>query len=162
MLQSSHTGPIRVMSWGGSPVAGQPPTWPPPQPPVGCWPPPPPTDHSDQSNSTPPPPFGQGYWLLPSCAPPAGGQAPPWEIPPWTTPTPLPQRSSSSPPTVSHLCILSIVPFIIRANVERLAYSSIYIFKCPSSVGHDFIDGVLNMGGSGKGEGGGTGNDAAS
>jgi hypothetical protein len=36
----------------------------------------------------------------------------------------------------------------------------IYVFKCPSSsVGRDFVDGILNMGGSG--EGGGTDNDAA-
>jgi hypothetical protein len=43
---------------------------------------------------------------------------------------------------------------------ERLSYLSIYVFKCPSSsVGRDFVDGILNMGGSG--EGGGTGNDAA-
>jgi hypothetical protein len=82
-------------------------------------------------------------------------------MPPWTTLTLQPQRPPSSPPTVSHLCILSIVPFVIRANVERLAYSSIYIFKCPSSsTGRDFVDGVLNIGGSGEGEGGGTGNDA--
>jgi hypothetical protein len=45
-------------------------------------------------------------------------------------------------------------------NVEHLAYSSIYVFKCPSLlVGRDFIDGVLNMGG--YGEDGGTVNDAA-
>jgi hypothetical protein len=72
-----------------------------------------------------------------------------------------PQQPSSSPPMISHLCLLSIVPFVIRANVEHLTYSSIYVFKRPSSsAGHDFIDGVLNMGGSGEGEseGGGTGN----
>jgi hypothetical protein len=64
---------------------------------------------------------------------------------------------------ISHLCLLSIVPFIIQPNVERLTYSSIYVFKRPLSAGHDFIDGVLNMGGSseGEGEGGGTGNDVA-
>jgi hypothetical protein len=62
---------------------------------------------------------------------------------------------------ISHLCLLSIVPFIIRANVECLAYSSIYVFKHPSSsVGRDFVDGVVNMGGSDEGESGGTGNDA--
>jgi hypothetical protein len=61
-----------------------------------------------------------------------------------------------------HSCLLSIIPFIIRANDKCLTYSSIYAFKCPSlSIGHDFIDGVLNVRGSGKGEGGGTGNDAA-
>jgi hypothetical protein len=59
----------------------------------------------------------------------------------------------------SFVCLLSIVPFIIRANVERLAYSSISIFKRPSpSVGREFVNRVLNMGGSGEGEGGG--NDA--
>jgi hypothetical protein len=59
--------------------------------------------------------------------------------------------------------ILSIVPFVIRANVERLAYSSIYVFQRPiSSAGHEFIDEVLKMGGSGEGEGSGTDNDAAS
>jgi hypothetical protein len=50
----------------------------------------------------------------------------------------------------------------IGANVERIAYSSIYVFKRPSlSVGRDFIVGILNMGGSGEGEGGGTGNNVA-
>jgi hypothetical protein len=50
----------------------------------------------------------------------------------------------------------------MRANVEHLAYSSIYVFKRPSSsVGRDFVDGVLNMGGSDEGEGGGTSNDVA-
>jgi hypothetical protein len=65
--------------------------------------------------------------------------------------------------TVSHLCLLLIVLFVIQANVERLAYSSIYIFKLPSSsVRHNFIDWVLNMGGSGEGDGSGTSNDAVS
>jgi hypothetical protein len=60
----------------------------------------------------------------------------------------------------SFVPILSIVPFAIQANVECLAYSTIYVFKHPSSlVGREFIDGVLNMGGSGKGSG--TDNDAA-
>jgi hypothetical protein len=64
--------------------------------------------------------------------------------------------------TLSHLCLILIVPFVIRANIERLAYSSIYVFNRPSSsVGRDFVDSVLNMGGSGEGDGGGTGNDAA-
>jgi hypothetical protein len=106
------------------------------------------------------PPFGQGYWPPPPWAPLAGGQAPPWGMPLCTTPTP--QRPSSSPPMISHLCILLIVPFVIRANVERLAYSSIYVFKHPSlSAGRDFTDGVLNMGGPSEGEGGGSSNDAA-
>jgi hypothetical protein len=62
----------------------------------------------------------------------------------------------------SFVPILSIVPFSIRANVECLAYSSIYVFKHPSSsAGREFINGVLNMGGSGEGEGGGTGNNVA-
>jgi hypothetical protein len=75
------------------------------------------------------------------------------------TPMPQPHRPSSSSPTVSHLCLLLIVTSIILANVKRLAYSSIYVFNHPSlSVGRDFVDGVLNLGGSG--EGGGTGNDA--
>jgi hypothetical protein len=66
------------------------------------------------------------------------------------------QRHSSSSPTVSHSLLLSIVPFIIRANVERLSYSSISIFKRPSSsAGRKFINRALNMGGFGKGEGGG-------
>jgi hypothetical protein len=61
----------------------------------------------------------------------------------------------------SFVPILSIVTFVIQANVECLTYSSIYVFKRPSSsVGHEFIDGVLNMGGSSEGEGGGTGSDA--
>jgi hypothetical protein len=61
----------------------------------------------------------------------------------------------------SFVPILSIVTFIIQANVECLAYSSIYVFKCPSSsAGREFVDGVLNMGGSSEGEGGGTGSDA--
>jgi hypothetical protein len=75
---------------------------------------------------------------------------------------PQPQRSSSSSPTVSHLCLISIILFVIRANAERLTYSSIYVFKRPSSsVGRDFVDGILNMGGYGEGEGGGTGYDTA-
>jgi hypothetical protein len=163
-------GPTPVISWRGSPAAEQPPTWLPPPPPAGYWPPPPsggywppppPAGHSGQSSSTPPPPSGQRYWPPPPWAPLAGGQAPPWGMPPWMIPTPQPQRPSSSPPIVSHLCLLSIVLFIIRANVERLAYSSIYVFKRPSSsVECDFIDRVLNMGGSGEGGSGGTGNDA--
>jgi hypothetical protein len=47
-------------------------------------------------------------------------------------------------------------------SFEHLTYSSIYFFKRPSSsAGRDFIDGVLNMGGFGEGEGGGTSNEAA-
>jgi hypothetical protein len=62
----------------------------------------------------------------------------------------------------SYVPIFSIVPFVIRANVECLAYSSIYVFKRPSSsVKCGFVNGVLNIGGSGEGEGGGTNNDAA-
>jgi hypothetical protein len=46
---------------------------------------------------------------------------------------------------------------------RRTRYSSIYVFKRPSSTtGRHLIDGVLNMGGSDEGEGGGTGNNAAS
>jgi hypothetical protein len=154
ILQGSHIGPPPVMPWGGSPVAEQPLTWPPPppsgyRPPPpsgGYWPPPPPTGHRGHSSSTHTPSSGYEYW------PP-----PPWGMPPWTTPTPQPQRPSSSPPMVGHSCLLSIVPFVIRANVERLAYSSIYVFKHPSSSAkHDFIDWVLNMGGSSEGESGGT------
>jgi hypothetical protein len=48
------------------------------------------------------------------------------------------------------------------SKYQTFAYSSIYVFKCPSlSAERDFVDGVLNMGGSDEGEGGGTGNDAA-
>jgi hypothetical protein len=63
-----------------------------------------------------------------------------------------------------YLCLLSIVPFVIQANVERHAYSSIYVFKhLSSSARHDFIEEVQNMGGSdeGKGNDGGTCNDVA-
>jgi hypothetical protein len=61
----------------------------------------------------------------------------------------------------SIVTIFSIVPFVIQAHVERLPHLSIYVFKHPSSsVICDFIDGVVNMGGFGEGEGGGTGNDA--
>jgi hypothetical protein len=61
----------------------------------------------------------------------------------------------------SFVPILSIVPFVIRANVECLAYSSIYVFKHPSLLaGCKIVDGVLYMGGSGNGEHYGTGNDA--
>jgi hypothetical protein len=82
-------------------------------------------------------------------------------MPPWITPTLQPQWPSSSPLTVSHLCILLIIPFVIRANVERLAYLSIYAFKrSSSSVGRGFANTVLNMGGFGEGYGGDTGNDA--
>jgi hypothetical protein len=49
------------------------------------------------------------------------------------------------------------------SKYRRTRYSSIYVFKRPSSTtGRHLIDGVLNMGGSGEGEGGGTGNNAAS
>jgi hypothetical protein len=38
--------------------------------------------------------------------------------------------------------------------IERLAYSSIYVLERPSSSARrDFIDGVLNMGGSSEGGG---------
>jgi hypothetical protein len=171
MLYGSHMGPTPVIPWGGSPAAGQPPTWLPPLAPMGywppppaagCWLPPPPAGHSGQSSSTPPPPSGQGYWPPPLWAPLARREAPLWGMPPWMTPTPQPQWPSSSPPTVSHLCLLSIVPFVIWANVECLAYLSIYAFKRSSSLaGDDFTDRVLNMGGSGEGAGGGTCNDAA-
>jgi hypothetical protein len=70
-------------------------------------------------------------------------------------------RHSSSSPTVRHLCLLSIVTFLIQANIERLANSPIYVLKRPSSsAGHDFTDAVLNAGGSGQRNGGGTDNDA--
>jgi hypothetical protein len=39
MLQGSHMGPTLVMPWGGSPVAGQPPTWLQSPPPAGYCPP---------------------------------------------------------------------------------------------------------------------------
>jgi hypothetical protein len=172
MLQGSHTGPTPMMPWRGSPAVGQPLTWPPPLPPTGYWPPPPsggywplppPVGHPSQSFSTPVPPSGQGYWPPPPWAPPAGGQAPLWGMPLLMTLTPQPHRPSSSPPMVSHLCILSIALFVMRANIERLTYSSICVFKHhSSSAGRDFVDGVLNMGGSGEGEGDGTGNDAVS
>jgi hypothetical protein len=43
-----------------------------------------------------------------------------------------------------------------RANVKRLVYSSNFVFKHPStSAGCEFVNGVLNTGGSDKGEGGG-------
>jgi hypothetical protein len=159
MLQGSHTGSPPVMQWGGSPAAGQPSTWPSPPPLAAYWPPPPLVGHSSQSSTTPPPPSGQGYWPPPPWAPLARGQAPPWGIPLWTT---LQPQWHSLPPTLRHLCLLSIVPFVIRANVEYLAYSSIYVFKClSSSTGRDFVDGVLNMGGSDEDEGGGSGYDAA-
>jgi hypothetical protein len=121
MLQGSHMGPPPVMPWEGSPVAGQHPTWPlpssdgywPPPPSSGYCPPLPPASHPGQSSNTPPPPFSYRYWSSPPWAPPAGGQVPPWGMPPWTTSMPQPQRHSSSPQTVSHSCLLSIVPFII-------------------------------------------------
>jgi hypothetical protein len=59
----------------------------------------------------------------------------------------------------TYLC-LSIVTFVIRAIVERLANSSIYVFKRPSSsTRRDFANAVLNVEGSSEGDGGG--NDAA-
>jgi hypothetical protein len=154
MLQGSHMGPPPIMPWAGSPTAEQPPTWPPPSPPGGYWPlqpsngywpPSPLAGHPGQSSSTPLPPSGYIFW------PPS-----PWGMPPWMTPTPQPQRHSSSPPTVSHSCLHSIVPFIIRANVKCLAYSSISVFNHPSSsAGREFVVGAVNMGGSGEGDGGG-------
>jgi hypothetical protein len=97
MLQGSHMTPPPMMQWRGSPVAGQPPTWPPPLPPGGYWPPlasggywppPPPAGHTGQSSSTPTPPSGHGCWPPPPWAPPAGGQVTSWGTPPWSTPTP--------------------------------------------------------------------------
>jgi hypothetical protein len=122
MFQGSHTGPTPVIPWGGCPAARQPQTWPPPLPTVGYWPPPPLggywpppplAGHLLQSSSAPPPPFGQEYCPPQPWAPPARGQAPPWGMPPWMTPMLQLQRPSSSPPTVSHLCLHSIVPFVI-------------------------------------------------
>jgi hypothetical protein len=165
MLQGSHTGPTLVISWGGSP------TWSPLPPPARYLLPPPQLDTccycleptiQARLPALPPPPSGQGYWPPPPWAPPVGGQAMLWGMPPWMTPMPQPQRPSSLPLTVSHLCLLSIVQFIIWANVERLVYSSIYVFKRHSSAGPDFINRVLNMGGSSEGKGSGTGNDAPS
>jgi hypothetical protein len=121
--------------------------------------PPPSAAHSGQSSNTPPPPSVQGYWSL-SWAPPTGGQALPWGMPPWKTLTP--QQPSSLLLTVRYLCLLWIVTFVIRGNVEHLANSSNYVFKQPSSsTGRDFIDAVLNMGGSDEGDGGGTSNETA-
>jgi hypothetical protein len=49
-----------------------------------------------------PPPLGQVYWP-PSSAPPPGGEAPPWGMPPSTTP--MPQLPSSSLLMVRHILI---------------------------------------------------------
>jgi hypothetical protein len=97
MLQYSHRGPTPMMPWGGSPVAGQTSMWPPPPPLAG---------HLDQSSSTPPPHSGQGYWS-PSWAPLAGGQASQWGMPLWTTS--MPQRPSSSSPTVRHIRVFQLL-----------------------------------------------------
>jgi hypothetical protein len=52
--------------------------------------------------------------------------------------------------------IISIVTFVIQANIERLANSSIFFFKeHSSSAERDFTDVVLNVGGSDEGDGGG-------
>jgi hypothetical protein len=97
MLQRSHMGPPAMMSWAGSPAAGQPPTWQPPSPLAGYWPPPPsgrywppplPVGHPGQSSSTPPPSSSQRYWSSPPWARPTQGQAPSWGMPPWMTPMP--------------------------------------------------------------------------
>jgi hypothetical protein len=52
---------VRLMLWGGSPIVGVPPTWP-PSPPIGFWPPTgpgfwhsPPQPYPDQPSGTPPP-----------------------------------------------------------------------------------------------------------
>jgi hypothetical protein len=43
-----------------------------------------------------------------------------------------------------------------------MTHSSIYVFKHPSSLAErEFINGVLNTGGSDEGDGGGTGNNVA-
>jgi hypothetical protein len=93
-------GPTPVMLWGGSAAAGQTLTWPPLPPAARYWLPWPPAGHPDQSSSTPPSLSGQGYWPL-LWAHLAGGQAPPWGMPPWTTP--MPQRPSSLASTVRHI-----------------------------------------------------------
>jgi glyoxylate utilization-related uncharacterized protein len=62
----------------------------------------------------------------------------------------------------TYLC-LSILTFVIRVNVEQLSNSSIYVLQRPSSsVGRNFTDAVLNMGGSGEGDSSGNGNDVVS
>jgi hypothetical protein len=56
---------------------------------------------------------------------------------------------------------LSILTFVIQDNVEQ-SNSSIYVFKRSSlSTGPDFTDAVLNVGGSGEGDSGDNGKDAA-
>jgi hypothetical protein len=108
LLQDSHSSQASVMSWGGSPIAWQPSTWPSP-PPSGFWSPqgasfsrPPPLG---QTSSTPPPQPGQGYWLPPMLkpwAPPLGGQAlTPFGMPPLMTP----QWPPTSPATVRHVFV---------------------------------------------------------
>jgi hypothetical protein len=43
----------------------------------------------------------------------------------------------------------------VQVNIQHLIYSSIFAFKChSSSVGREFVDRVLSMGGSGEGDGG--------
>jgi hypothetical protein len=86
----SHTGPTPVISWGGSPVAGQ----------TSMWPPPPPVGHPGQSSSSPLSPSGQRY--LRASPPPPREQALLWRMPLWTTLTP---QRPSSPPTVRHIFV---------------------------------------------------------
>jgi hypothetical protein len=46
--------------------------------------------------------------------------------------------------------------------MSNISFTHPFVFKHPSSLaGRDFVDGVLNVGGSGEGEDSGTGNDAA-
>jgi hypothetical protein len=57
---------------------------------------------------------------------------------------------------------LSILIFVIWANVERFSNSSIYVLQRPSSSAErDFTNAVLNMGGSDEGNDCGNDNDAA-
>jgi hypothetical protein len=155
-------GPTPVMMWGGPLIVGQPLTWPPQPSLVGYSPPPPPAGHPGQSSSAPPPASGRGYWLSPWAAP-ARGQAPPWGMPSWTTPMLQPQQPSSLPQMVRHLCLLSIV-YLHNMSQCRKTFvpTHPFVFKRPSSsAGYDFVDAVLNVGGSDKGNGGGTSNNEA-
>jgi hypothetical protein len=77
VLQASQSSQAPSMQYVGSPVAGAPPTWPPP-PLAGFWPPsgsgyfhPPLQPYLGQPRAPPPPQMGQGYWPLP----------PPWGSP---------------------------------------------------------------------------------
>jgi hypothetical protein len=128
VLQGSQSSQAPSMTWGGPPVAGAPPTWP-PSPPSGFWPlsgqgfwRPPPQLYLGQPSGTRHPKMGYGYWasLTPWGSPHRGQASAPFRSPPLRTP-PL-RPTTSTPPTVRQayikfmfVCLLDFFAFLTRS-----------------------------------------------